>query len=43
MRLEVFMAMKMQVAVFLVVTLCINVGRYQHFRGICCLHLQGEV
>jgi len=24
-------------------TLCIVVAGYQHFRGPCCLHLQGEV
>jgi len=31
-----------QVQVFWVVMLCSVVG-YQHFRGPCCFHLQGEV
>jgi hypothetical protein len=31
------------VAVFWVVTQCIDVVGYQCFRGSCCLHLQGEV
>jgi hypothetical protein len=32
-----------QVEVFWVVMLCSVVVEYQHFRGPCCLHLQGEV
>jgi len=31
-----------QVVVFCVVMACSNVVQYQHFRGLCCLHLQGE-
>jgi hypothetical protein len=42
-RFEVFTAMKIQVMVFWVVMLCTVTVGYQHFRGPCCLHLQGEV
>jgi len=35
--------MKIQVAVFWVVTLCSSVVGYQCFRGLCCLHLHGDV
>jgi len=31
---------RIQTVVFLV-TQCSLVGRYQHFRRTCCLHLQG--
>jgi len=34
--------MKIQVAVFWVVTPCRNVVGYQRFGGPCWLHLQGE-
>jgi hypothetical protein len=37
------MAVVFQVEVFCVVTPCSVVVGYQHFRGLCCLHLQGEV
>jgi hypothetical protein len=40
---ETFTAMMFQVEVFWVVTPCSIVVRYQHCRGPCCLHLQGEV
>jgi hypothetical protein len=33
---------KIQVDVFWVVTQCSVVVGYQHFRGLCRLHLQGE-
>jgi hypothetical protein len=39
---EVFTVLMFQVEVFWVVMPCGVVG-YQHFRGSCCLHLQGEV
>jgi len=42
-RVMVFMVTKIQVAVFWVVTMCSVVLEYQHFKGPCCLHLQGEV
>jgi hypothetical protein len=32
-----------QVEVFWVVMQCSVLVGYQHFRGPCCLHLQGEV
>jgi len=38
-RLEVFIAMKIQVAVFCVVTPCGDVAGYQRLAGPCCLHL----
>jgi hypothetical protein len=38
-RFEVFMAMKIPVEVFWVVTLCSAVVVHQHFGGPCCLHL----
>jgi len=41
-RFGVFTAVKIQVEVFLVVTMC-NVAGYQSFRRPCCLHLQDEV
>jgi hypothetical protein len=41
-RFEVFMAVKIQV-IFWVVMPCNTAIEYQHFRGPCCLHLQGEV
>jgi len=37
------MAVKSQVKVFWVVMLCNGSVQYQCFRGLCCLHLQGEV
>jgi hypothetical protein len=37
-RLEIFMAIKIQVMVFWVITPQSNVVRYQHFRGPCCCH-----
>jgi hypothetical protein len=40
---ETFMAVTFQVKVFWVVTACSVVAGYQYFRGLCCLHLQGEV
>jgi hypothetical protein len=40
-RFGVFMMVKIQVAVFWVMTSC-NVG-YQHFRRPCCLHLHSKV
>jgi hypothetical protein len=40
-KLESFTAMKIHVVVFWITTLCSDVG-YQHFKGPCCLHLQGE-
>jgi hypothetical protein len=42
-RFVVFTVVKTQVEVFWVVTLCDVVVEYHHFRGPCCLHLQGEV
>jgi hypothetical protein len=36
-------AMKTHVAVFWVMTPCIDVVGYQHLGKPCCLHLQGEV
>jgi hypothetical protein len=39
-RLEVFMAVKIQVQVIWVVTPHSFVVGYQHFGGIYCLHLQ---
>jgi len=42
-RLEVFTAIKIQIAVSWVVTLHAGVVGYQHFGGLCCLHLQDEV
>jgi hypothetical protein len=38
-KFEVFMAAKIQVEVFWVVTPCSVVVGYQRFRGPCCLHL----
>jgi hypothetical protein len=38
---EVFIAGKIQVVFFWVVTPCSVVIGYQHFRGPCCLNLQG--
>jgi hypothetical protein len=40
---EVFMAVKIQVEAFWVVTPCSVAVGYQRFRGPCCLHLQGEM
>jgi hypothetical protein len=40
MRFEVFMAVKMSMSVFWVVTPCGLRGKYQRFRGTYCLHLQ---
>jgi hypothetical protein len=37
-RFEVFMAVKVQVEVFLVVMLCSVVVGHQCFRGPCCIH-----
>jgi len=37
------MAMKIHVIVFCVITPCSDGAGYQHFRGLHCLHLQGEV
>jgi hypothetical protein len=42
-RLKVFMAMKIQVMVFWVLTPCSDVVGYQIFRGPYYLQLQGEV
>jgi hypothetical protein len=42
-RFEVLRAVKTQVEVFCVVMVCSGVIGYQHFRGSCCFHLQGEV
>jgi hypothetical protein len=42
-RLEVFMAVKIQTEIFWVVMPCSVVVGYQHFRGPCCLHLHNEV
>jgi hypothetical protein len=36
------MAVMFQVEVFWVWILCSVVEGYQHFRGPCCFHLQGE-
>jgi hypothetical protein len=37
------MTVKIQIEVFWFVTVCtVEIG-YQHFRGPCCLHLQGDV
>jgi len=41
-RFEVFMVVKIQVEVFWVVTACSVVVGYQHFRGLCSLHLHPE-
>jgi hypothetical protein len=40
--LEILVAMKIQVAVFCVVTLCSDVVGNQRFGGNSCLHLQDE-
>jgi hypothetical protein len=40
---EVFTAVKIQVEVFWTMAPCSDMARYQRFRGICCIHLQGEV
>jgi hypothetical protein len=42
MRDEIFMALKIQVLVFWVMTMCTDVIGKQHFRGPWCPHLQGE-
>jgi len=42
-RFEVFTAVTIQVKVFWVVTHCRVALGYQHFRGPCCLHPQGEM
>jgi hypothetical protein len=42
-RFNVFVAVKIQVKVFWVVTLYSVMVRYQRFRGPCCFHLQGKV
>jgi len=34
--------MHLQITVFSAVTPCSLVRGYQHFRGTCCLHLQGQ-
>jgi hypothetical protein len=39
---EVFMAVKIQVMALWVVTPCSDIVGYQHFRGPCCLQLQGD-
>jgi len=39
MRLEVFVTVKIEVAVFWIVTCRSDVVGYQHFGGPCCLHL----
>jgi len=36
------MAMKFHATVFWVVMPHNDVAGYQHFKGLCCLHLQGE-
>jgi hypothetical protein len=41
-RLELFTAVKIQIAVFRFVILCSVVVGYQRFGGPCCLLLQGE-
>jgi hypothetical protein len=41
--LEVFTAMKIQVAVFWVVTPCGCVVGYQHVGGLRCFYLQGDL
>jgi hypothetical protein len=40
---EAFTAVMFQVTVFWVVATCSVMLGYQHFRGPCCPHLQGEV
>jgi len=42
-RLDVLMAVKIQVEVCWVLTPCSVVVGYLRFRGLWCLHLQGEV
>jgi hypothetical protein len=39
---EVLTAVSMEIAVFWVVAPCSLVEVYQHFRGPCCLHHQGD-
>jgi len=41
-RFEVFMAMKIHIEVFWVMTLYIDVAGYPCFRGPCCLHFHAE-
>jgi hypothetical protein len=42
MRFEVLMALKILLLVFWVVMACgLFIGRYKHYRGTYCLHLQG--
>jgi hypothetical protein len=41
--LLVFMAVKIQIEVFCIVTMCCVVIGHQCFRGPCCLSLQGEL
>jgi hypothetical protein len=42
MRFEVLTAVKIQVEIFWVMTLCSVVVEYECFRGPYCLYLQGE-
>jgi len=37
------MAVKIQVTIFWIVILCADVVGYHCFRGLCYLHLQGEL
>jgi hypothetical protein len=41
-RFEAFMAVKIRVEFFCIVTLCSVVVGYQRFRGPGCLHLQED-
>jgi len=41
-RFEVFTTLKVQVRDLRVVTPCSVAVGYQRFRGLCCLHFQGE-
>jgi hypothetical protein len=41
-RFEVFMTKKIEFMVFWVVASCNVMVGYQHFGGLCCLHLWGS-
>lgn len=41
-KIWVITAVALKIDIFWDMTLCILEGSYQLFRGICCLHLQGE-
>jgi hypothetical protein len=42
-EVEIFMGAGVKVKVFLHVMLYSPIGRYHHFKGTCCLLLQGKL